>query len=426
MQSYLIRRFVLLGAVTIVGMIAIQTYWLKKTWELKDKEFDQTVRIILRKVALKISDFNGTELPKTDLIQRRSSNFYAVNVNASIYPSVLEDYLIREMENHSWNTDFEYAVYNCTSDEMVYGNYCTVGPDLEFKDRKTSDLPKFDDEDLVYYFVVTFPSRENYLLSNMRTSLIFGIITTLAIIFFLYSIWVVLQQKRLSELQTDFINNMTHEFKTPIASIKVASEVLLKNEELKNNERVKKYLEIIGNQNTRLNDQVEKVLHVAKLEQNKLKLNKEVFDLQILLKEIVENENIKDQAKVTLRVNGEGSFKLEADKHHTTNVLYNIIDNAIKYCKEEPVIDIVLSKESAYFDVEIRDNGIGINNDAIKSLFDKFYRVPTGNIHDVKGFGLGLFYVKQIVDAHNWKISVKSEETKGTSFIIKIPNRYEK
>jgi two-component system phosphate regulon sensor histidine kinase PhoR len=422
MPSYLIRRFVLLGAITILGMIGIQTYWLKKTWELKDKEFDQTVRIILRKVAIKISDFNSTELPKTDLIQRRSSNFYAVNINGGIDPSVLEDYLIREMENHSWNTDFEYAVYNCSSDEMVYGNYCSVGPDAKEREKKT-DLPKFEDENFVYYFVVTFPFRENYLLSNMRTSLIFGGITSLAILFFLYSIWVILQQKRLSELQVDFINNMTHEFKTPIASIKVASEVLMKNDTIVENTRLKNYVEIINSQNTRLNDQVEKVLHIAKLEQNKLELKKEKFDLRLMLEEIVENERIKGTSTVNLK-SEVGNYEINADKHHVTNVFYNIIDNAIKYCNKSPNIDFSLFKENNLIKLTITDNGIGINKDNLNKLFDKFYRVPTGNIHDVKGFGLGLFYVKKIIDDHDWKISVNSIENKGTTFTIKIPESY--
>ena len=188
MPSYLIRRFVLFGALTIIGMIGIQTYWLRKSWELKDKEFDQTVQIILRKVAIKISAFNKTELPKTGLIQRRSSNFYAVNINGAIDASVLEDYLIREMENHSWTTDFEYAIYDCSSDDMVYGNYCAVDRDGKLKEHKSSLIPKIDNENFVYYFVVTFPSRDNYLISNMRSSLVFGGITTFAIIFFIYSI----------------------------------------------------------------------------------------------------------------------------------------------------------------------------------------------------------------------------------------------
>ncbi|HPK08910.1 MAG TPA: HAMP domain-containing sensor histidine kinase [Saprospiraceae bacterium] len=422
MPSYLIRRFVLFGALTIIGMIGIQTYWLRKSWELKDKEFDQTVQIILRKVAIKISAFNKTELPKTGLIQRRSSNFYAVNINGAIDASVLEDYLIREMENHSWTTDFEYAIYDCSSDDMVYGNYCAVDRDGKLKEHKSSLIPKIDNENFVYYFVVTFPSRDNYLISNMRSSLVFGGITTFAIIFFIYSIWVILHQKRLSELQSDFINNMTHEFKTPIASINLATDVLRKNPKIIEDEKMSKYLEIIKNQNKRLNSQVEKVLDIAKLEQHKLELKKEKLDLLQLLEGIVEAQNIKGQAVIRLNATGE-DFIITADEHHLTNVIYNIIDNAIKYCKRDPEIDISINASRNEVDFSITDNGIGINKEDIKHLFDKFYRVHTGNIHDVKGFGLGLFYVKSIVDKHQWNIFVDSTENKGTTFTIKIPRK---
>jgi two-component system phosphate regulon sensor histidine kinase PhoR len=216
---------------------------------------------------------------------------------------------------------------------------------------------------------------------------------------------------------------MTHEFKTPIASIKVASEVLLKQPSILDNPRIKNYIDIISSQNNRLNDQVEKVLHIAKLEQNTLELKKEKIDFELLLKEIVENENIKGSAKVILNVENEG-FMVNADKHHLTNVIYNIVDNAVKYCEKSPEILFELKKQSREIVLKIADNGIGIKSENISNLFDKFYRVPTGNIHDVKGFGLGLFYVKKIIDDHNWKIKVESKEKEGTQFIIKIPNNY--
>lgn len=256
----------------------------------------------------------------------------------------------------------------------------------------------------------------------MRSSLVFGGITTFAIIFFIYSIWVILHQKRLSELQSDFINNMTHEFKTPIASINLATDVLRKNPKIIEDEKMSKYLEIIKNQNKRLNSQVEKVLDIAKLEQHKLELKKEKLDLLQLLEGIVEAQNIKGQAVIRLNATGE-DFIITADEHHLTNVIYNIIDNAIKYCKRDPEIDISINASRNEVDFSITDNGIGINKEDIKHLFDKFYRVHTGNIHDVKGFGLGLFYVKSIVDKHQWNIFVDSTENKGTTFTIKIPRK---
>jgi len=193
-----------------------------------------------------------------------------------INASVLEDFLYQEMDNHGLNTNFEYAVYDCFSKDLVYGNYCEMGEQTETKE-KTEELATLDD--LEYYFVVRFPSRESFLLSNMNMTLAFAAIAIVSVLFFMYSIWVIVKQKRLSELQRDFINNMTHEFKTPISSIKIAADVLAKDETILDNSRLSNYSKIIIDQNKRLNDQVEKVLNIARLEKDNLKLKKENFDL---------------------------------------------------------------------------------------------------------------------------------------------------
>jgi two-component system phosphate regulon sensor histidine kinase PhoR len=241
MSNSFIRRLLLLGGLSIIGVIFIQSYWLLKTWDIKDKEFDQSVNIVLRKVAQRLAAYNNTVLPKTNLIQRKSSNYYAINVNSSIDPPILEEYLFQEMNNQSLNTDFEYAIYDCFNDALVYGNYCSIS-NKETKPTKWNKQYKFDD--LVYYFVIRFPQRENFLLANLNMTVVSTMFSVLAILFFLYSIWVILKQKRLSELQRDFINNMTHEFKTPIASIKIASDVIANDEKTKEDKRLSRYAQI--------------------------------------------------------------------------------------------------------------------------------------------------------------------------------------
>jgi len=418
MESNLIRRLVILGGLVIIGIITVQSYWLLKTWDLKDQEFDQTVNIMLRKVAERIADFNSIELPKQGLIQRTSSNYYAVNINSGIDAQVLEDYLLREMENHSLRTDFEYAVYDCFEKNLVYGNYCKLSDDNKVEATE-GDLPKFTDLD--YYFVVKFPSRESYLLSNMMTTILFLVTTILSVLFFMYTMWVILRQKRLSELQKDFINNMTHEFKTPISSIKIAADVLAKEPHIATNERMKRYADIIKSQNSRLNNQVEKVLNIARIEKDSFELNIENIDLRNTLTNIVEQESLKlKSGTITLNIN-EPQIFIKADMLHFTNVVTNIIDNALKYTEEEPHIKISALKNDAHLTLSIKDNGIGISKENIKKIFDKFYRVSTGNVHNVKGFGLGLFYVKNICKAHGWNITAESEETKGTTIVITIP-----
>ena len=418
MANKSIRALLIFGALLVSGIIFIQSYSAYKNYQLKDIEFNQQVNIALRKVAEKLADYNNSKLPKQFLIQRRSSNYYAVNVNDEIDANILEDFLIREFESQSLNTDFEYAVYDCLSDEMVYGNYCDIG-DRDTENVNNGVLPKF--EGIEYYFVVRFPSKTGFLIRSLWQTIIFSAITILALFFFIYSTFIILKQKRLSEMQKDFINNMTHEFKTPISSMKIAAEVLSNNEGIKNDERLSKYVDIIKKQNIHLNNQVEKVLDIARVEKDALKLNIEPVNISMLLQEISDSFNLKISdigGKISLTKPDRDIF-VKADKLHLNNVIYNMIDNAIKYYREIPDIQVSLDESTTPI-LKIQDNGIGIKKEYWANLFNKFYRVPTGNIHDVKGFGLGLYYVKNICDAHGWHIKVESEENIGTEFTIKF------
>ncbi|MBL0026745.1 MAG: HAMP domain-containing histidine kinase [Saprospiraceae bacterium] len=221
-------------------------------------------------------------------------------------------------------------------------------------------------------------------------------------------------------MQKDFINNMTHEFKTPISSIKIAADFLANDASLKNNERLNRYAQIIREQNQRLNNQVEKVLNVARLENDSIKLKREIFEINQTLSEIIKNESLKlKQGNISFIPTAEKIY-IYADKLHFVNVVANIIDNGVKYSTAEPVIEIFLNDGQKEVLLHIKDHGIGIDKENQKKLFDKFYRVSTGNVHNVKGFGLGLFYVKNICLAHGWAIQVQSEPGQGAEFIISI------
>jgi len=415
-----LRLILILGALAISGILFFQTYWLFESWSLKNQEFHISVNKALREVAYKIGEVNKSELPKSNLVQRRSSNYYSVNVNSAIDANILEDFLIREFDKAQLNTVFEYAVYDCENDELAYFNSCNLS-DGSGEYKQSTDLPKFDD--LIYYFVVKFPQKKSFLINDVSTSILFSILTMLAVLSFLYAIWVILRQQKVTDLQKDFINNMTHEFKTPISSIKIASDVLLSDEDIKNNPRTKQYAGIIKAQNERLNNQVEKVLNIARLEKDQFKLNLEKINLVDFLQRIVDQEKIKFES-----VEGQLSLitslkdaNIKADKLHFTNVLTNVLDNASKYSKSHPEVLLQLTKQEDTYLIEIVDNGIGMKKDQLKKIFNKFYRVSTGNVHDVKGFGLGLFYVKNICDTHGWKTIIDSDPGKGTNFKIEIP-----
>ncbi len=417
MSNRLVRLIILLGGIAILGIIFIQSYWTIKNYELRDQQFHESAMIALRKVAERYANFNNSELPKSDLIQRRASNYYTVNVNSAIDVSVLEDYLLQELSARSIDTEIEYAVYDCFSDDLVFGNCCKPAEDEE-ADKDVVPLQTFDD--LVYYFVVKFPQKRSYILSNLKQTILFNGIALLACLFFIYSMWVILKQKRLSEMQTDFINNMTHEFKTPISSIKIASEVLMKSESIMEDKRLAHYAEIINNQNQRLNQQVEKVLNLAKSEREGFKLNVESIDLNNCIRSTVKQETAKlhlNEASIVFDLD-ESISTIEGDQLHLTNVIANILDNAVKYCENSPKIVITTTQNDHSITLGIRDNGIGISEENLKKIGQKFYRVHTGNVHNVKGFGLGLFYVQKIIQAHDWQLEINSKLNKGTQILI--------
>ena len=419
MNSSAIRRVVILGAVAIAGILFVQVWLFSRNWSAAEKNFDQSVSIALLNVAKSMADYNGSILPSSGLIKRVASNYYVVNFNDVIDANLLEFYLLEEFGNLGLNTNFEYAIYDCGSDEMVYGNYCNV-VDPEFTGPGQGALQEYDE--FIYYFGVKFPNQQSFLLADMQLTIIFGLFTVLALVFFVYAIAVILKQKKLSELQRDFINNMTHEFKTPISSIKVSSDVLLASEVISADSRLERYAGIIKSQNERLNNHVEKVLSIAKLDDSNFKLQQETADLHELVMTVVANKELElERTEVVLKLELNATNPMiKADIMHATNVIYNLVDNAIKYRSVDPEIVISTTDNNGHILLSIKDNGIGISEEHQRSLFEKFYRVPTGNVHNVKGFGLGLHYVKRIIDQHNWSIKVKSAPGVGTEMQVVI------
>ena len=417
MKTSTIRQVILLGAISILGILAFQVYLLIQENNQNEIQFHQSVRIALQNVAEQIADYNGSILPSQGLIKKVSSNYYVVNINDNIDANILEYYLQKEIEARHLDIDFEYGIYNCQTQEMEYGNYCTYE---EGTSEPSGDLPVY--KDFTYYFGVKFPTRSSYFFDELNVTMILSGLLVISLIFFVFSIYVILQQRRLSEMQRDFINNMTHEFKTPITSIKLASQVLASNSNIKEDPRLLTYSALIGEQTDRLNKQVEKVLNLAKFEKEQFKLNKESFPLHTLLMDIgvaTKPQIEQNGGQIELNLNAKNDL-IVADKLHLTNVLYNLLDNAQKYSVGNPQIKIETTNKGNELILKIKDNGIGIKKDDLKKIFKKFYRVNTGNVHDVKGFGLGLFYVKSICEAHNWKMNIESKVNKGTEIWITI------
>lgn len=266
----------------------------------------------------------------------------------------------------------------------------------------------------------TFP----YLLNKLVWPIIFSIfIIAVTIVSFVLLYKNALKQQRLVAMKNDFISNITHELKTPIATVGVAIEALRNFGASQSPERTKEYLDISASELQRLGLLVDKVLKVSMLENNKIELKKENFDIRLLIEEVVNIMKLQlDKLNATVNIETKGDqFVIEADRLHITSVIYNLIDNALKYSKENPKIDILLSSLAEVIEIKIKDNGIGIPKEYRSKVFDKFFRVPSGDTHNVKGYGLGLSYVKEILMEHMGYIMVESEPGKGSMFTIMLP-----
>ena len=295
MNNRTIQRIVLLGAIATIFVIASQLYMLTQAYNLKERDFDASVNIALLNVAKDLSVVNQNVLPP-DLVKRLSKNTYAVNVNSKITASNLDFFLRKNFESSALTEDFDYAIYDCHDEKMVYGKYVSYSATSSGDSLKVDrNLPKL--ADVIYYFVVRFPKRESSIFSGLGFMLVFTAISLLTIIFFIYALTVILRQKRLSELQKDFINNMTHEFKTPISTIKVAADVFVSNPAIQSDVRLTRYAQIIREQNNRLNSQVEKVLQLTRIDKKTLELNKEIINLHELLDTILPAIQVKIEEK---------------------------------------------------------------------------------------------------------------------------------
>jgi two-component system phosphate regulon sensor histidine kinase PhoR len=415
MKNSTIRLFVFFAVISLLGMASIQFFWLSKAFDLKEKEFDHQVQVALQQVAEHLMQYYNMQSPSNDVVEQLSENYFVVMINSQIDGKLLEDLLKAEFTKRNLLTDFEYGIYDCQNEQMVYGNYVSVESIPENKGL-LKELPKWEAQP--YYFGVYFPNRASTLVGQMGIWLFSSGMFFVVLIFFSYAVVVILRQKRLSEVQKDFINNMTHEFKTPISSIQVSVDLLKKL--LPTNNPSEKYLQVIHEQTIRLKEQIERILQISWLEQTQNHLRLKKVDLNHTIQKTVESFQVlieKKHAQIHLDLQVQHS-QIQADEFHLGNILHNLLDNALKYSPENPQITIRTTLETHHICCIIQDNGIGISKNDQEKIFDKFFRVHTGNLHNVKGFGLGLYYVKEMMKAHKGKVLLKSELGKGTSVFL--------
>ncbi len=409
---------IILGFVAITGILAVQLLWTRQAFNYEEQKFSQKVHVTLLQVIDRLYELNGHEYPLKNPINKITSNYYIVNVNNDFDANMLEYCLKTEFERSGLITDFEYAIYKCESDEMVYGNYVSMSN--KSAQKSAFRFPK--QGNLVYYFAIRFPKETTYIFSSLVFWLVLSGILLVILLIYVFSIFTILQQKKYSELQRDFINNMTHEFKTPLSSILIASNYLSRQEKIHADEKLGKYAEIIIQQSEKLNTHIEKILDIARSDDAPLLLQKQELKLVPLLQSVTDNLQLKHES-LEVRVEGDKEAAVFADEFHFTNLVYNLMDNSIKYCDQKPVISIRIKSLKQAIAIDFTDNGIGIPGNKLRYMFDKFYRIPNSKSNEVRGFGLGLYYVKKICLLHGWKISAANNDAKGITISLLIPEK---
>lgn len=520
------RRFaalVILMSLSLIGIIAVQVYWIQRTVEDKEQQFSTTIKTIMEKVTDRIEtrerqdywnqllllsdsvgkpkssqiknfffvdrDINNNEIrfyqhgileesydissmffdngfedtqEIKNITSRRTEAIYQENVGVDgrinsltpiqrvekinglsaidklafedvfmeaakskpiherVQKQEIELLLQNELKSKDIVIDFEYGIYNEGFPTKIKSKK------FKFDTSMVYQYPIFKDSEGNSSFVLllTFPKKKKFLLESILFMAMLSLAFTLVIVLaYSSALYQLIQQKQISEIKTDFINNMTHEFKTPIATINLAIEAIKNPQSLKDEDKVLRYLGMIKEENKRMHAQVENVLRISKLEKNQLDIEKDRVDVHEIIEDAITHIEliVQDRGGTITKIMDANRSDVLANEVHFTNVLVNILDNAIKYSPEAPEITIATVVVKNQIVISISDKGSGMSKSVQKRVFEKFYREHTGNIHNVKGHGLGLAYVKKIVDDHQGEVLVESEKDKGSTFYVKLP-----
>jgi two-component system phosphate regulon sensor histidine kinase PhoR len=347
-------------------------------------------------------------------------------ISSRFSPQQLDSLLKSELNSKGIDIKYEYGVLQPQQNQFLLLTGGGQKKELVQSELRASLFPNdiYDNDSIL---TINFPDKQGYLLGKVWSAMVSSGFLVLVILFcFGYSIRTIIRQKKLSEMKNDFINNMTHELKTPISTVSLAVEAL-NDKDIEQSTLRTKYIKVIGEENKRLGDQVEKVLQIAAIDRKDYNLKHELLRMSDMVKSAADHITMQvEQRGGRLNMIEKAEKDLvQGDEMHLTNIILNLLDNANKYSPEAPNITLRTASDEEDFIISIHDKGIGMTRDQQKHIFEKFYRVPTGNLHNVKGFGLGLAYVHRIVEAHRGRIHVDSEPGKGSKFSITIPLAHE-
>lgn len=416
---------VLLITLSVLGILFIQMQWIQSAIQVRKDQFDQDrdnaikdIRVtigeaFLRKWELRTGEVQVGEASRQNIL----AHYLTVQ---AFTRDEMEDIIRKSLRTNNIKQPFEYRFTNIF-------NYPVLASDgfkeemipQTYKLKLTPDFSRYQET-----FYLYIHESNNYLISKMGWMILASIVlTTIIISAFALTVRTLFNQKKLSEIKSDFINNMTHELKTPLATISLAVDALNNNKVISDEDKIRYYSGMIREENKRMNKQVETILQAARIERQEINLNLQQLNAHEVIRKVADNLTLQIQEKdgtLALKLNASKCI-VTADEVHFSNIIFNLMDNAIKYSKDGLRIEIETLNSGHMIAIKVRDNGIGMNKETTARIFEKFYRAHTGNLHNVKGFGLGLSYVKAMVEAHNGRIRVESTPGKGSTFTIMLP-----
>lgn len=421
------RRIIIITIIAmtfaLIGLMGIQIYWITNASSVKEANFRRSVNEALAKVVMKVERIEKTKALEVNQFESMLNFNRHLPYDNFINKDILDSLIALELNIKGVDTRYEFGIFKPEGLEFLVEKTGNYRKELIEKGYAFT-LFQSDIYTSPEYLLIYFPKEKQFLLTELWGMLLISIILIIVIVYsFTYTISTIFRQKRLSEMKNDFINNMTHEFKTPISTISLACEALGDKNLRKSDEFFLSYITMIQEENKRLAGMAEKILQTAVIDKGQLKMNREKINLHDIIADVIKNLRIQVEIKDGEIMADLGASQpiLEGDRVHLTNLVYNLVDNANKYSPRKP--QIMVSTENTHNGIilTLEDHGIGISKNEQKKIFDKLYRVPTGNIHEVRGFGLGLSYVKAIVEEHGGRIELESEVNKGSKFTVFLP-----
>ena len=407
MKNKHLRLIILVGTIALTGLFLVQLYWFKRAFDVQEKQFDHTVQVALMKVAGSVS--SDAEVKKL------SSNFFFVATETALNPSAVDRLLNIELLKRNLSLDYELGIYYADDDTLVYGQYVEATKRHEVE-RETYATGQERDTN----FAVYFPRKETYVVAQLDVWIFSTLALLLMMVFFACAVVTLLRERKFTELKNDFINNMTHEFKTPVTNIGLTGEIIKRK--ISADAGVNVYVDILLKENEKLRRKIDQVLLTSSMDHGR-RPALERLDIHQLIRECADAFKLKVEernGRMQLVFNAQSTFIL-GDRDLLTQAVNNLIDNAEKYSTAAPQIAVTTRDHKDGIEIDIVDKGIGIPEKMHGRVFEKFFRVQTGDVHNVKGFGLGLNFVRNVIRSHQGELILVSALNKGTEVKIILP-----